>query len=121
MPVAPGDIVAGVLGRRRARRALSIGGRITVIGVGAGPKAEISLLDLMAVRGRIHGSTLRARPLEQKAAAADAVRRHVLPLVTRGRIHVPVAATFPMSAAAEAYERFRSGGKFGKIVLVAGN
>ncbi|RTL09574.1 MAG: NAD(P)H-quinone oxidoreductase, partial [Acidimicrobiia bacterium] len=81
----------------------------------------ISLLDLMAVRGRIHGSTLRARPLEQKAAAADAVRRHVLPLVARGRIHVPVASTFPMSAAAEAYERFRAGGKFGKIVLVAGS
>ena len=120
----PFDVVLELIGGPNLRddvRALSIGGRITVIGVGAGPKAEISLLDLMAVRGRIHGSTLRARPLEQKAAAADAVRRHVLPLVTRGRIHVPVAATFPMSAAAEAYERFRSGGKFGKIVLVAGN
>lgn len=120
----PFDVVLELIGGPNLRddvRALSIGGRITVIGVGAGPKAEISLLDLMAVRGRIHGSTLRARPLEQKAAAADAVRRHVLPLVARGRIHVPVAATFPMSAAAEAYERFRSGGKFGKIVLVAGN
>ncbi len=99
-------------------RSLTTGGRLSVIGVGGGLKAELSLLDLMSVRGRIHGSTLRARPLEDKAAAAAAVQRHVLPLVERAAVHVPVAATFEMSDAASAYERFRAGGKFGKIVLL---
>lgn len=97
--------------------ALATGGRIAVIGVGAGAKAELNLLGLMAARGRIHGSTLRARPLEGKAAAARAVERHVLPLVAAGRIRVPVAATFPMADASAAYDRFRAGNKLGKIVL----
>jgi NADPH2:quinone reductase len=100
--------------------ALATGGRIAVIGVGAGLSAEISLLTLMGKRGRIHGSTLRARPLEDKAAAARRVERHVLPLLARGAVTVPVAATFPLSDAAAAYERFAAGGKLGKIVLTRG-
>ena len=98
-------------------KALAIGGRVVVIGVGAGAKAEINLLALMGARGRILASTLRARPLEGKAAAARAVERHVLPLFADGRAFVPVAATYPMSEAPAAYERFAAGGKFGKIVL----
>jgi NADPH:quinone reductase-like Zn-dependent oxidoreductase len=96
---------------------IATGGRIAVIGVGAGLSAEISLLTLMGKRGRIHGSTLRARPLEEKAAAARRVERHVLPLLARGAVTVPVAATFPAAEAAAAYERFAAGGKLGKIVL----
>src|SRR5690606_39208204 len=85
--------------------ALATGGRISVIGVGAGAKAEVNLLALMGARGRIHGSTLRARPLEGKAAAAQAVAHHVLPLLAASRLTVPIAATFPMRDAARAYER----------------
>jgi NADPH:quinone reductase-like Zn-dependent oxidoreductase len=99
--------------------ALAIGGRIAVIGVGAGLSAEISLLSLMGKRGRIHGSTLRARPLEDKAAVARRVERHVLPLVATGAVTVPVAATFPLGEAVRAYERFAEGAKLGKIVLLA--
>lgn len=99
--------------------ALAIGGRIAVIGVGGGAKTEINLLGLMSKRGRIHGSTLRARPLEGKAAAAQAVERHVLPLLNAGRVSVPVAATFPLSDPTAAYDHFAAGGKFGKVVLVA--
>ena len=54
-----------------------------------------------------------------EAVAAAAVQRHVLPLVEQGVAHVPVDATFPLADAAEAYEHFRAGGKFGKVVLVA--
>jgi NADPH:quinone reductase-like Zn-dependent oxidoreductase len=118
----PFDVVLELIGAPNLAAdvaALAIGGRITVIGVGAGAKAELNLLALMAVRGRLHGSTLRARPLEGKAAAAQAVARHVLPLVADGRVQVPVAATYPMSAAADAYEHFGAGNKFGKIVLLA--
>jgi NADPH:quinone reductase len=100
-------------------RALAIGGRIAVIGVGAGLSAEISLLDLMGKRARIHGSTLRPRPLEDKARAARAVERHVLPLLASGAVTVPIAATFPLAEAADAYGHFAAGGKLGKIVLLA--
>lgn len=99
--------------------ALAIGGRIAVIGVGAGLSADISLLTLMGKRGRIHGSTLRPRPLEDKAQAARRVERHVLPLLARGALTVPLAATFPMAEAAAAYDHFAAGGKLGKIVLIS--
>lgn len=99
---------------------LATGGRIAVIGTGAGAKAEIHLGLLMRSRGRIHGSTLRARPLEAKAVAARAVEAHVLPHVAAGRLQVPICATYPLEKAADAYERFGAGAKFGKIVLLAG-
>jgi NADPH:quinone reductase len=93
-----------------------------VIGVSAGAKSELSLLALMGKRARIHGSTLRARPLEEKALLARRVEHEVLPLFdTRPpALRVPVAATFPLAQAAAAYERFAAGGKLGKIVLDLG-
>ena len=97
--------------------ALAERGRICVIGIGAGAKAEINLALLMARRGRIHGSTLRARSLEDKAQAARLVERVVLPGFASGDLSVPVTAEFPLDRAAEAYERFQAGGKLGKIVL----
>jgi NADPH:quinone reductase-like Zn-dependent oxidoreductase len=100
--------------------ALATGGRIAVIGVGAGAKAEVNLLALMAARGRIHGSTLRPRSLAEKSLAARAVERHALPLLAWGDLTVPIAAAFPFAEVAAAYERFDQGGKFGKIVLVDG-
>jgi NADPH2:quinone reductase len=98
---------------------LNTGGRIAVIGVGAGARAQLDLLALMRARGRIHGSTLRARPLEDRAMAARGVEQHVLPLLSRGQVTVPLLATYPFAEVAAAYERFAQGGKLGKIVLVA--
>ena len=98
--------------------ALAIGGRVAVVGVGGGAAAELNLLALMGKRARVHGSTLRTRPLEQKARAAQLVDAHVIPLLAAARITVPVAATYPMAAAQAAYDRFAAGGKLGKIVLV---
>jgi NADPH:quinone reductase len=97
---------------------LATGGRIGIIGVGAGARTQVDLLVLMAKRARIHGSTLRARPLEAKADAARLVEKQVLPLLAAGRVTVPVAATFPLDEVASAYERFAAGGKFGKIVVL---
>jgi NADPH:quinone reductase len=98
-------------------QALATGGRIVVIGVSAGAKSELNLLALMGKRARIHGSTLRARPLEEKALAARLLEREVLPLFETGALRVPVAEIFPLDQAAAAYERFAAGGKLGKIVL----
>lgn len=97
---------------------LAIGARVVVIGVGAGAKVEINLLSLMGSRSTIGGSTLRARTAHEKAAVARAVEEFALPLLARGRVRVPVAATVPMASVGGAYERFAAGGKFGKIVLV---
>lgn len=98
-------------------RSLATGGRITVIGTGGGAKVELNLGLVMARRARIHGSTLRARPLEEKALTARALERSVLPLFENGALKVPIAATYPLAEAAAAYERFAAGGKLGKIVL----
>jgi NADPH2:quinone reductase len=98
--------------------ALNALGRIVVIGVGAGAKAEVNLLALMGKRGRLSASTLRARPLEDKAATARAMEREVLPLFAEGRLRVPIAATFGLDEVAAAYDRFAAGGKLGKIVLL---
>ena len=99
--------------------ALATGGRITVIGVAGGASGELNLLALMGKRARILGSTLRSRPLEEKALAARRLEREVLPLFASGNLRVPIAATFPLGEAAAAYERFAAGGKFGKIVITA--
>jgi NADPH:quinone reductase len=118
----PFDVVLELVGASNLAGnlgALATGGRIAVIGVGGtGPKAEINLLMVMQKRARIHGSTLRSRPLEQKAAAMRLVEKEVLPHFLTGALRVPVAETFELDRAEEAYDRFTSGGKLGKIVLV---
>ncbi len=98
-------------------QALATGGRIAVIGVSAGAKSEVNLLALMGKRARIHGSTLRARPLEQKAQVARLVEHEVLPLFASGALVVPIAETFSLEQTAAAYERFAAGGKLGKVVV----
>ncbi|HEY2201876.1 MAG TPA: zinc-binding dehydrogenase [Solirubrobacteraceae bacterium] len=116
----PFDVILELVGAPNLAenlQALATGGRIAVIGVGAGVKGELNLLALMGKRARIHGSTLRARPLEEKALAARALEREVLPLFESGALRVPVAETFSLEDAAAAYERFAAGGKLGKIVL----
>jgi NADPH2:quinone reductase len=116
----PFDVILELVGAPNMAenlQALDTGGRITVIGVAAGAKSELNLLALMGKRARIHGSTLRARPLEEKALTARRLEREVLPLFAAGELRVPVAETFPLAQAAAAYERFAAGGKLGKIVI----
>ncbi len=117
----PYDVILELIGAVNLTenlKSLETGGRITVIGMGAGAKGEINLGLLLVKRGRIHGSTLRSRPLEQKAATARGMERSVLPLLDSGAVRVPVAETYPLAEAASAYEHFKRGGKFGKIVLL---
>ncbi len=119
----PFDVILELVGAPNMRdnlRALRTGGRISVIGTGAGATVEEFPLGLlMARRGRIHGSTLRGRSLEEKALTARALERSVLPLFATGALRVPVHKTFSLERAAEAYDAFAVGGKLGKIVLTA--
>ncbi|HEY5318254.1 MAG TPA: zinc-binding dehydrogenase [Solirubrobacteraceae bacterium] len=97
--------------------ALAPQGRIAVIGTGAGADAQLDLRALMGKRATIRGSMLRHRALEEKAQAARAIERHVLPALAAGRVRVPIAATFQLADVAAAYERFQAGAKLGKVVL----
>ena len=118
----PFDVVLELVGASNLAnnlKSLATRGRIAVIGVGGtGPVGEINLLALMQKHARIHGSTLRARPLEQKAAAARLVEKEVLPGFSAGLLTVPVAETFELDRVEDAYARFEAGGKLGKIVLL---
>ena len=118
----PYDVILELVGASNLQgniKSLATGGRIAVIGVGGtGPTGEISLHILMQKRGRIHGSTLRARPLEEKAIAMRLVEKEVLPGFANGTLSVPVAETFELSQVEDAYTRFEAGGKLGKIVLL---
>jgi len=116
----PFDVILELVGAPNLTEnleSLASGGRIVIIGVAAGAKGELNLLALMGKRARIHGSTLRARSLEDKAIAARLVEREVLPLFDGGQVRVPVAETYPLQQAAAAYEHFADGGKLGKIVI----
>jgi len=117
----PFDVILELVGAPNLAQdvdALNTQGRITVIGIGAGAKGELNLGQLMAKRGRIHGSMLRARPVEEKALTARALERSVLPLLASGAVRVLVAYTYPLDQAEEAYDHFAAGGKLGKIILV---
>ena len=119
----PYDVILELVGAHNLAgnlQALAPWGRISIIGLGAGATTEIDLRALMGRRGRIHGSTLRVRSLEEKAMTARAMEQHVLPLFERGAVHVPVAATYPLAEVADAYARFAAGGKLGKVVVVVG-
>jgi NADPH2:quinone reductase len=116
----PFDVILELVGAINLKdnlHALEMGGRLMVIGTGAGATGEINLGVLMMKRVRLLGSTLRARPLELKALTARAVERSVLPLLASGAVKVPVAKVYPLEEAEAAYDHFAGGGKLGKLVL----
>lgn len=116
----PFDVVlelVGGPGMAASVAALGTGGRLSVIGVGAGARQELDMLALMGRRASVRGSTLRTRSRTEKELLAQAVECRVVPLLARGRVRVPLVQSFALSEAESAYERFAAGGKFGKIVL----
>jgi len=108
---------AAYLGRNIS--ALALEGRLVVIGMQGGTRAELDLNALMRKRAAVIATTLRARPVAEKAAICRAVTEHVWPLVADGTIRAIVDTTMPLAEAAEAHRRMESGGHTGKIVLVA--
>jgi putative PIG3 family NAD(P)H quinone oxidoreductase len=116
----PFDVILELVGAPNLSgnlEALAVGGRIVVIGVGAGAVTDLDLRMLMHKRAVLRGSTLRARPIEEKAMTARLMEKMVLPGFVSGDLSVPVAATFPLDDAPAAYDRFRAGSKLGKVVL----
>ncbi len=98
-------------------RSLADDGRLVNIAYQHGSKAEIDFMRVMLKRLTITGSTLRIRSPDVKAAIARKVEAILLPLVTAGRIKIPIDSTFPLSHAADAHARMESSQHIGKIVL----
>lgn len=98
---------------------LRTGGRLVVIGLQRGARAELDLGALLARRASILGTTLRSRPLAQRAAIVARVREEVWPLVPT-RVRPVVHATFPLERVADAHRALESGEVFGKVVLTVG-
>ncbi|HXI54590.1 MAG TPA: NAD(P)H-quinone oxidoreductase [Polyangia bacterium] len=92
-------------------------GRIVVVGLLAGVTASLDLRQLLNGRVLVRGTVLRARPLEEKLAAMQAFRRHVVPLLASGRIKPVVDRVFPLAEAAAAHRLLEANQTFGKIVL----
>jgi NADPH2:quinone reductase len=96
---------------------LALKGRIVSVGTSAGADAALSLRALMARRGRIFGTHLRGRNLEEKAAAVQAFGHHLLPALADGRLRGIVDRVFPVEEVEEAFAYMAQPGKFGKVLL----
>jgi putative PIG3 family NAD(P)H quinone oxidoreductase len=116
------DVVLDMVGgdyTPRNIKALAPDGRLVQIAILAGPKATINWIPIMQKRLVLTGSTLRPRPVEEKAAIAQALHRKVWPILEQGRARPVIHATFPLRAAAEAHTMLEAGAHIGKIVLLS--
>jgi len=92
-------------------------GRIVLVGLVAGTRAELDLSVFLRKRLEIHGTVLRARPLEEKIIATQAFARHVVPFLKLGVLRPVIDRVYPLAAAADAHEYLGSNANFGKVVL----
>ena len=97
--------------------ALALNGRLVVIGMQGGTKAEIDLGALMGKRAAVLATSLRARPPDEKAAIVASVREHVWPLFESGAVRPIVDRVLPMAAAAEAHRVVEASDHMGKVLL----
>jgi putative PIG3 family NAD(P)H quinone oxidoreductase len=114
------DVILDNMGAKYLGRnveALATEGRLVVIGMQGGTKGELDLGMLMRKRGAVIATTLRARPVEGKAAICAAVVEHVWPLVADGTVRPIIGARVPMAEAGRAHALMESGDSSGKILL----
>ncbi|MGO8828492.1 MAG: NAD(P)H-quinone oxidoreductase [Steroidobacteraceae bacterium] len=114
------DLILDMVGASylaRNMEAVAVEGRLVVISLIGGARAEINLGTLMSKRLTVTGSTLRIRSVAQKAAVAEGLRRHVWPLLAAGRVRPIIYATFPLAQASEAHRLMETSQHIGKIVL----
>jgi len=114
------DLILDMVGASylaRNMEAVAVEGRLVVISLIGGARAEINLGTLMSKRLTVTGSTLRVRSVAQKAAVAVGLRRHVWPLLAAGRVRPVIHATFPLAQASEAHRLMETSQHIGKIVL----
>jgi NADPH2:quinone reductase len=115
------DVVLDMVGGDYLQRnieVLAMDGRLVQIGMLGGTKSSIDTLPVLQRRLIITGSTLRPRPVAEKAAIAREVREHVWPLIEAGKLRTVVHATYPLADAAAAHRMMESSAHIGKLVLL---
>lgn len=116
------DVILDNMGAKYLGRnvdALATEGRLVIIGLQGGSKAELDIGKLLTKRAAVLATSLRARPTEEKAAICASVVEHVWPLVADGAVRTVVHATLPLDQAADAHRMIESGDHVGKIVLTS--
>jgi putative PIG3 family NAD(P)H quinone oxidoreductase len=114
------DVILDIMGACYLERnvtALAPGGRLVVIGMQGGTRAELDLNALLRKRASVHATSLRSRPAAEKAAIVTAVRNQVWPMVRSGAIHPVIDTVLPLADAADAHRLMESGDHVGKILL----
>ncbi|WDM11281.1 NAD(P)H-quinone oxidoreductase [Streptomyces lavenduligriseus] len=119
---AGADVILDNMGAKyldRNVQALAVNGRLAIIGMQGGVKGELNIGALLGKRGAISATSLRGRPLGEKAAIVAAVREHVWPLLAAGDVRPIVDRELTMPEAAEAHRLVEASGHIGKVLLVA--
>jgi putative PIG3 family NAD(P)H quinone oxidoreductase len=114
------DVILDNIGAKYLARnvsALAVNGRLVIIGLQGGVKAELDINTLLRKCAAVIATSLRGRPATEKAAIVDAVREHVWPLIEAGEVKPVVHATFPLARAADAHRELESGSNIGKVLL----
>jgi len=116
------DVILDLMGASYLERnvtALAAGGRLVVIGLQGGTRAELDLNALLRKRASVHATSLRARPAAEKAAIVAAVAGQVWPLIGSGQIRPVIHAVLPLAEAGRAHRMMEAGEHVGKILLAA--
>ncbi len=114
------DVILDNMGAKYLGRnitALATGGRLVIIGMQGGSKGELDISALLRKRASVTATSLRARPLAEKAAICCGVVENVWPLVAAGAVRPIVEATLPLEDVARAHQAIEAGGHAGKFVL----
>jgi len=115
------DVILDIVGAAYLEKnvaALNPGGRLVVIGLQGGRRAELDLGMMLGKRITLAATTLRSRPVDQKAKIISRVRQEVWPMIEKGLIRPVIDTRMPVQEAAVAHERVASSAHVGKIVLV---
>ncbi|MFB9461203.1 NAD(P)H-quinone oxidoreductase [Streptomyces cinereospinus] len=118
---AGADVILDNMGAKyldRNIQALAVSGRLAIIGMQGGVKGELNIGALLAKQAAISATSLRARPLGEKAAIVAAVREHVWPLLDAGHVRPVIDRELPMRDAAEAHRLMEESGHVGKLLLI---
>jgi putative PIG3 family NAD(P)H quinone oxidoreductase len=114
------DVVLDIMGASYLERnvnVLATGGRLVIIGLQGGTRADINLGALMTKRASVISTALRSRPISEKAAIVADVRAHVWPLIEAGKVRPVVHTVLPMAEAGEAHRLVESSEHLGKVLL----
>ncbi len=115
------DVILDIIGAKYLSRnvsTLATGGRLVIIGMQGGTRAELDIAALLRKRATIHATTLRSRPPAEKAAVVAAVHEHLWPMVAAGRVRPVIESRHRLADAAAAHRELAGSRHIGKVLLI---